>query len=358
MPDIDLDFPPREHPRGADPAAVIEPLTGRNRAALVSSFACYRNAAARCGTSRKALGLPPGEVERAGTLGRSLDLRRDRAATWRRRSRAGWGRGRIEGLRRAWAGARCISCSKGARACRGTCRSNPGGDGDRHRAAVRDLPDPARGDDRAARSSSGTRTRAPTARLPQRSTCSGLGMLSGGRALAWRRSRRVRGGSGSICRGIPFNDRGRVPLDQGGGPPRARSRSRAARADGRCSWQDAGPSSLDDPHGAGSASVRPGARSSAGAVHPYIERRKLLAPPTPDYEVPYEHPSLRNRRCATRSHDRLPGPGGSRRPMAVRPAFLPRARPRGPRRAMSRRALRGGDGAPRYEQKFIAGACR
>src|SRR5213079_1230012 len=66
MPDIDLDFP-------RDIREVLIPRVieryGEDRAALVSSFACYRTRGA-VRDFAKALGLPPGEVERAA---RSVD---------------------------------------------------------------------------------------------------------------------------------------------------------------------------------------------------------------------------------------------------------------------------------------------
>ena len=46
------------------------------------------------------------------------------------------------------------------------------------------------------------------------------------------------------------------------------------------------------------AIVRPGP-IQGGAVNPYIERRQRLRV-DPDYQIPYEHPSL-SRRCARRS---------------------------------------------------------
>ena len=104
MPDIDLDFPrdirerliPRVHDR-----------YGRERAALVSAFACYRSRGAVRDLG-KALGLPPGEIERvagiADMYSRGDEVERDiaevlgagRAASprWRclaRLAREAWG---------------------------------------------------------------------------------------------------------------------------------------------------------------------------------------------------------------------------------------------------------------------------
>ncbi|MCE3248408.1 MAG: dnaE, partial [Geminicoccaceae bacterium] len=104
MPDIDLDFPrdirekliPRVHER-----------YGRERAALVSAFACYRSRGAVRDLG-KALGLPPGEIERVAGIvdmhSRGDEVERDIAeaigagraasARWRcaaRLAREAWG---------------------------------------------------------------------------------------------------------------------------------------------------------------------------------------------------------------------------------------------------------------------------
>ena len=86
------------------------------------------------------------------------------------------------------------------------------------------------------------------------------------------------------------------------------------------------------------ALVRPGP-IQGGAVHPYIERRKRLRE-DPDYEVPYEHPSLEPVLARHARRDRLPGPGdrggdGARR--------LHRRRGRGAAARDEPQALGGGD---------------
>ena len=73
------------------------------------------------------------------------------------------------------------------------------------------------------------------------------------------------------------------------------------------------------------AIVRPGP-IQGGAVNPYIERRQRLRD-DPDFEVPYEHPSLEPVLGETLGHDHLPGPGDRGRDGVRR--LLRRARPRG-----------------------------
>ena len=95
MPDIDLDFPrdirerliPRVHER-----------YGRERAALVSAFACYRSRGAVRDLG-KVLGLPPGEIERVAADRRRLLARRRGRARHRRGDRR-----RARAHRRAGAG--------------------------------------------------------------------------------------------------------------------------------------------------------------------------------------------------------------------------------------------------------------
>ena len=111
-PDIDLDFPrdirekliPRVHER-----------YGQERSALVAAFATYR-ARGAVRDLGKALGLPPGEVER---LARAVDVyeaSRDAAA-------------RIAGAagRAPRAGGRWPSCCRRSRDCPATSPSTPGG---------------------------------------------------------------------------------------------------------------------------------------------------------------------------------------------------------------------------------------
>ena len=122
MPDIDLDFPrdireqliPRVHER-----------YGRERAALVSAFACYRSRGAVRDLG-KALGLPPGEIERvagiADVYSRGDEIERDIAEA------IGAGAGGARRAGAAWRGSRarpgaCRATSPSTRA--GWC-SRPG----------------------------------------------------------------------------------------------------------------------------------------------------------------------------------------------------------------------------------------
>jgi error-prone DNA polymerase len=97
------------------------------------------------------------------------------------------------------------------------------------------------------------------------------------------------------------------------------------------------------------ALVRPGP-IQGGAVHPYIERRKALRA-DPSYEIPYEHPSLepvlRDTLGAIVFQDQV---------LEVATAFagFRAGEAEGLRRAMSRRRSEAAIRA--YEQKFIAGA--
>ena len=116
MPDIDLDFPrdireqliPRVHER-----------YGRERAALVSAFACYRSRGAVRDLG-KALGLPPGEIERvagiADVYSRGDEIERDIAEA------IGAGAGRARRAGAAWRGWRARPGG-----CRATSPSTPAG---------------------------------------------------------------------------------------------------------------------------------------------------------------------------------------------------------------------------------------
>jgi len=108
------------------------------------------------------------------------------------------------------------------------------------------------------------------------------------------------------------------------------------------------PESLDDLT-VQVALVRPGP-IQGGAVHPYIERKKRLRE-DPDYEVPYEHPSLepvlRDTLGAIVFQDQV---------IEVAMAFagFTAGEAEGLRRAMSRRRSEAAMRA--YEQKFVEGA--
>ena len=108
------------------------------------------------------------------------------------------------------------------------------------------------------------------------------------------------------------------------------------------------PESLDDLT-VQVALVRPGP-IQGGAVHPYIERRKALRA-DPDYEVPYEHPSLE-----PVLHDTLGAIVFQDQVIEVSMAFagFTPSEAEGLRRAMSRKRS---EAAMRsYEGKFLAGA--
>ncbi len=110
------------------------------------------------------------------------------------------------------------------------------------------------------------------------------------------------------------------------------------------------PESLDDLT-VQVALVRPGP-ILGGAVHPYIERKKRLRE-DPDYEVPYEHPSLE-----PALRDTLGTIVFQDQVIEVAMAFagFSAGEAEGLRRAMSRRRS---EAAMRsYEEKFIAGATR
>ena len=95
--------------------------------------------------------------------------------------------------------------------------------------------------------------------------------------------------------------------------------------------------------------MRPGP-IQGGAVHPYIERRKALRA-DPDFEVPYEHPSLepvlRDTLGAIVFQDQV---------LEVAMAFagFSAGEAEGLRRAMSRKRSEAAIRA--YEEKFVAGA--
>ena len=110
--------------------------------------------------------------------GAGTAARRDRAGGARQRGlgRARGGQGHREHRTPGAAGALGVAGPAGRRGARAAAPSVPalGRDDRRHPAADRLLPDRARGDGRAGRSSSGTRTPAPTPAF-SRSTCSGWG---------------------------------------------------------------------------------------------------------------------------------------------------------------------------------------
>ncbi len=270
MPDIDLDFPrdirekliPRVHER-----------YGRERAALVSAFACYRSRGAVRDLG-KALGLPAGEIERvagmadmyagADRVGRDVaeSIGEERAASprWRHLVRL---------AREAWGLPRHVS-------------QHPGGMVLSTRPLVDICPvQPAAMEGR---------------QLVQwdKDSCAdagflkidllGLGMLS----AVERAVEKVAEARGERI------DLSRIPLDD----ERVFEAIRAAETTGvfqiesRAQMQmlpRSRPESIDDLT-VQVALVRPGP-IQGGAVHPYLERKRLQRE-DPDYEIPYEHPAL------------------------------------------------------------------
>ena len=270
MPDIDLDFPrdireqliPRIHDR-----------YGREHSALVSAFACYRSRGAIRDLG-KVLGLPPGEIERvagvADVYARGSEIERDiaevlgtaRASTprWRWLARL---------AREAWGLPRHLS-------------QHPGGMVLSTRPLIDICPvQPAAMEGR---------------QIVQwdKDSCAdagflkidllGLGMLSAVErcveSIAEARDERI--------------DLSRIALDDG--PTfeaiRAAETTGVFQIESRAQMQmlpRSLPETLDDVI-VQVALVRPGP-IQGGAVHPYLERRRLLRE-DPDYVVPYEHPSL------------------------------------------------------------------
>jgi error-prone DNA polymerase len=270
MPDIDLDFPrdirekliPRVHER-----------YGRNRAALVAAFASYRSRGAVRDLG-KALGLPPGEIERvagiADMYSRDEEVERDIAeAIGERRARNERWRHLASLAREAWGLPRHVS-------------QHPGGMVLSTRPLIDICPvQPAAMEGR---------------QLVQwdKDSCAdagflkidllGLGMLSAVERcvekVAAARSERI--------------DLSRIPLDD----PEVFARIRDAETTGvfqiesRAQMQmlpRSRPETIEDLT-VQVALVRPGP-IQGGAVHPYLERKRLLRE-DPGYEIPYEHPSL------------------------------------------------------------------
>jgi error-prone DNA polymerase len=269
-PDIDLDFPrdirekliPRVHER-----------YGRDRAALVAAFACYRSRGA-VRDFGKALGLPAGEIERVARtvemydrpesveedMAAAIGAERARSMRWRALARL---------AHEAWGLPRHAS-------------QHPGGMVISTRPLIDICPvQPAAMEGR---------------QLVQwdKDSCSdggflkidllGLGMLSAVERtvdeIARVRDERV--------------DLSRIPLDD---PEtfrtiRAADTTGAFQIESRAQMQmlpRTRPETVDDLT-VQVALVRPGP-IQGGAVHPYLERRERLRR-DPEYEIPYEHPSL------------------------------------------------------------------
>src|SRR3954469_10214457 len=329
LPDIDLDFPrdirerllPRVHDR-----------YGRDRAALVASFATYRWRGAIRDLG-KALGLPAGEIER---VARSADVYGDQDAFTR-------GVTELIGARRA-ASPRWRALIELAPEAYGLPRhasQHPGG----MVISTAPLIDlcPVQPSAMEGRN------------LVQwdKDSCAdagflkidllGLGMLSAVERCV-EEIARVRGERIDLSR-IPFNDRDVYRSIK------AADTTGTFQIESRAQMQmlvQTLPESLDDLT-VQVALVRPGP-ILGGAVHPYIERRKLLRA-DPDYKVPYEHPALepvlRDTLGSIVFQDQVIETSMSFAGFSAGEA-------EGLRRAMSRR--RSEEAMRAYEQKFIDGA--
>ena len=281
LPDIDLDFPrdvrevliPRVHER-----------YGRDRSALVAAFPTYR-ARGAIRELGKALGLPPGEIERVarGSEGWSA-----RAGRPRRRRRAGRASGTAEGR---WALAR----APGRRGPRPAAPPLPalGRDDRRHPPAGRLLPGRPRRDGGPADGHVGqglVRRRGLPEDRPARP-----GDALGRRAL--RGADRARGAaSASTSRASPTTTR------------RSTTSIQKAETTGVFQIESRAQMALAAAHAARERSRTSRSRSRScgpgpiqgGAVNPYIERRQRLRA-DPDLRGALRPPVAASRCCATRS---------------------------------------------------------
>jgi error-prone DNA polymerase len=323
LPDIDLDFPrdirdvliPRVHDR-----------YGRDRCALVAAFSTFQvRSAVR--DFAKALGLPPGEIER---LARQVDPWKDRND--------------IEGDVPSGGSPRWDSLVKLARDAWGLPRhmsQHPGGMVISTQPLIDLCPvQPASMEGRQMvqwdKDSCGDAGFLKIDLL-------GLGMLSAVERCIDEIAR-VRGERIDLSR-IPYDDRevyAQIQEAETTGVFQIESRAQMQML------KRTRPETLDDLT-VQVALVRPGP-IIGGAVHPYIERRKALRE-DPDYEVPYEHPSLepvlRDTLGTIVFQDQV---------LEVSMAFagFSAGEAEGLRRAMSRRRSEAAIRA--YEEKFIAGA--
>ena len=323
LPDIDLDFPrdvrdvliPRVHDR-----------YGRDRCALVAAFATFQvRSAVR--DFAKALGLPPGEVER---LARAVD-------PWKPKND-------IEEEVPRGSSPRWDALVRLAREVHGLPRhvsQHPGGMVISTQPLIDLCPvQPASMEGR---------------QMVQwdKDSCAdagflkidllGLGMLSAVERCIDEIAR-VRGERVGLSR-IPYDDRrvyARIQEAETTGVFQIESRAQMQML------KRTRPESLDDLT-VQVALVRPGP-IQGGAVHPYIERRKALRA-DPSYRVPYEHPSLepvlRDTLGAIVFQDQVIE-------VAMEFAGFSAGEAEGLRRAMSRKRS---EAAMRsYERRFIAGA--
>ena len=323
LPDIDLDFPrdirdvliPRVHDR-----------YGRDRCALVAAFSTFQvRSAVR--DFAKALGLPPGEIER---LARQVDPWKDRND--------------IEGEVPRGGSTRWDSLVKLARDAWGLPRhmsQHPGGMVISTQPLIDLCPvQPASMEGRQMvqwdKDSCGDAGFLKIDLL-------GLGMLSAVERCIDEIAR-VRGERIDLSR-IPYDDSevyARIQEAETTGVFQIESRAQMQML------KRTRPETLDDLT-VQVALVRPGP-IIGGAVHPYIERRKALRA-DPGYQVPYEHPSLepvlRDTLGTIVFQDQV---------LEVSMAFagFSAGEAEGLRRAMSRRRSEAAIRA--YEEKFIAGA--
>jgi error-prone DNA polymerase len=323
LPDIDLDFPrdirdvliPRVHDR-----------YGRDRCALVAAFATFQvRSAVR--DFAKALGLPPGEIER---LARAVDPWKDRNDIEGDVPRGGSPRwdALVTLARHAWGLPRHQS-------------QHPGGMVISTQPLVDLCPvQPASMEGRQMvqwdKDSCGDAGFLKIDLL-------GLGMLSAVERCVDEIAR-VRGERIDLSR-IPYNDRevyDRIQEAETMGVFQIESRAQMQML------KRTRPETLDDLT-VQVALVRPGP-IIGGAVHPYIERRKAVRE-DPSYEVPYEHPSLepvlRDTLGTIVFQDQV---------LEVVMAFagFSAGEAEGLRRAMSRKRSEAAIRA--YEEKFLAGA--
>ena len=329
MPDIDLDFPrdirerliPRIHER-----------YGSERSGLVAAFSCFRS---RAGVRDfgKALGLPPGEVERVARmvdlydrgdaveadLAEAIGAERARSLRWRALGHL---------VREAWGLPRHAS-------------QHPGGMVLSTRALVDVCPvQPAAMEGR---------------QIVQwdKDSCAdagflkidllGLGMLSAVERCV-EEIARARGERIDLSR-IPMNDRETYRAIQ------AAETTGTFQIESRAQMQMLPrtlPENLDDIT-VQVALVRPGP-IQGGAVHPYIERRRRLRE-DPSYRVPYEDPSLE-----PILHDTLGAIVFQEQVIQVAMAMagFSAGEAEGLRRAMSRK--RSERAMTAYRERFIAGA--
>src|SRR5947207_568154 len=269
-PDIDLDFP-RDIREKLIPR--VGERYGPERSALVAAFACYRSRGATRDFG-KALGLPPGEVER---VARTVDM-------FDRPDSVQSDMGAAIGAQRA-ASVRWRALARLAHDAWGLPRhpsQHPGGMVISTRPLIDICPvQPAAMEDR---------------QLVQwdKDSCAdagflkidllGLGMLSAVERCVDEIAR-VRGERIDLSR-IPMDD------PQTYRAIRAADTTGAFQIESRAQMQmlpRTQPESLDDLT-VQVALVRPGP-IQGGAVHPYLERRERLRK-DPSFRVPYEHPSL------------------------------------------------------------------